>query len=76
MMDGVNIDVVVVQLVEPEVVILDVTDSNSVGHPNNEGMVEKYTARKTLWLSLSELCLYDTSFTKYWRVALVVANRT
>lgn len=34
MMDGVNIDVVVVQLVEPEVVILDVTDSNSVGHPN------------------------------------------
>lgn len=57
MMDGVNIDVVVVQLVEPEVVILDVTDSNSVGHPNNEGMVEKYTARKTLWLSLSELCL-------------------
>ena len=76
MMDGVNIDVVVVQLVEPEVVILDVTDSNSVGPPNNEGMVEKYTARKTLWLSLSELCLYDTSFTKYWRVALVVANRT
>jgi hypothetical protein len=26
-------------------------------------MVEKYTARKTLWLSLSELCLYGTSFT-------------
>lgn len=34
MMDGVNIDVVVVQLVEPEVVILDVADSNSAGHPN------------------------------------------
>lgn len=44
MMDGVNIDVAVVQLVELEIVILVVADSNSAGHPNNEGMVEKYTA--------------------------------
>lgn len=76
MMDGVNIDVAVVQLVELSIVIAVVDGSNPSGHPNNEGMVEKYTACKTLWLSLSELCLYDTSFTKYWRVALVVANRT
>lgn len=76
MMDGVNIDVAVVQLVELEIVILVVMGSTPIGHPNNEGMVEKYTARKTLWLSLSELCLYGTSFTKYWRVALVVANLT
>ena len=46
MMDGVDIDVAVVQLVELEIVILVVADSNSAGHPNNEGMVEKYTARK------------------------------
>lgn len=57
MMDGVNIDVAVVQLVELEIVILVVMGSTPIGHPNNEGMVEKYTARKMLWLSLSELCL-------------------
>lgn len=34
MMDGVNIDVVVVQLVEPPIVIRNVTSSNLVGHPN------------------------------------------
>ena len=53
----------VVQLVELEIVILVVMGSTPIGHPNNEGMVEKYTARKMLWLSLSELCLYGTSFT-------------
>lgn len=57
MMDGVNIDVAVVQLVELSIVIAVVDGSNPSGQPNNEGMVEKYTARKTLWLSLSELCL-------------------
>lgn len=76
MMDGVNIDVAVVQLVELEIVILVVMGSTPIGHPNNEGMVEKYTTHSHAGLSLSELCLYDTSFTKYWRVALVVANRT
>lgn len=53
MMDGVNIDVAVVQLVELEIVILVVADSNSAGHPNNEGMVEKYTTHKTLGCRLA-----------------------
>ena len=48
MMDGVNIDVAVVQLVELEIVILVVMGSTPIGHPNNEGMVEKYTTHKTL----------------------------
>ena len=62
MMDGVNIDVAVVQLVELEIVILVVADSNSAGHPNNEGMVEKYTTHSHAGLSLSELCLYIWHF--------------
>lgn len=41
MMDGVNIDVAVVQLVELSIVIAVVDGSNPSGHPNNEGMVEK-----------------------------------
>ena len=57
MIAGVNIDVAVVQLVELEIVILVVADSNSAGHPNNEGMVEKYTTHSHAGLSLSELCL-------------------
>lgn len=48
MMDGVNIDVAVVQLVELEIVILVVMGSTPIGHPNNEGMVEKYTARNAV----------------------------
>lgn len=48
MMDGVNIDVAVVQLVELSIVIAVVDGSNPSGHPNNEGMVEKYTTHKTL----------------------------
>lgn len=63
MMDGVNIDVAVVQLVELEIVILVVMGSTPIGHPNNEGMVEKYTTHSHAGLSLSELCLYGTSFT-------------
>ena len=57
MMEGVNIDVAVVQLVELEIVILVVMGSTPIGHPNNEGMVEKYTTHSHAGLSLSELCL-------------------
>lgn len=57
MMDGVNIDVAVVQLVELSIVIAVVDGSNPSGHPNNEGMVEKYTTHSHAGLSLSELCL-------------------
>ena len=60
---GVGINVAVVQLVELEIVILVVMGSTPIGHPNNEGMVEKYTTHSHAGLSLSELCLYGTSFT-------------
>ena len=53
MMDGVNIDVAVVQLVELSIVIAVVDGSNPSGHPNNEGMVEKYTTHKTLGCRLA-----------------------
>ncbi|WKW87516.1 hypothetical protein pzkkv19_215 [Klebsiella phage pzk-kv19] len=46
-MDGVNIDVAVVQLVELEIVILVVMGSTPIGHPNIGSMAESGLLRRT-----------------------------
>lgn len=57
MMDGVNIDVAVVQLVELEIVILVVMGSTPIGHLfvyNQKGTMYNYTQQRRIY-ALSDL---------------------